>query len=1145
LVPLQMGFFDRFIAILYELLLSASGNIRDYYILAPLGTFMSYFYQDKSRTYYVRPEMTDNGAFEFLYSDYEDLFMAILEQNTVTYNQIISTIPKNDKFFFMNRFFNFYHPLVCYFMRTLFTQGIDGLMNRDTQLKGDVAYDTSTGKFDFKAYYKPTALVYSGGKDPVTYPNALPNPVTDTTPGYPREDVDFDPLSGYALYNWELFFHAPLMIAERLDQNQQFEDADKWYRYIFNPTDTSPYASPDKFWVTKPFFINVNDKYTQQRIDNILLGVDAPEQALVNDVTTWRNNPFQPHLIAQYRTVAYQKTTVMKYLNHLIAWGDYLFTQDTMESVNEATQLYLLASQILGPKPQIIPPAYERPIYNYNQFKTLDALSNAMVDIENLMPLQTIKGYDGITPQGKMPILQTLYFCLPANSQLLAYWDTIAQRLYNIRHCLNIQGVFAPLALFAPPINPGLLVRAAAAGLDLGSILNDLNSPLPYYRFQTLVQKASELAGEVKSLGASLLSALEKKDAEALALLRSSQEISVQKAVMNVKTQQVTDAQDSLNNLTKQQELITIRQQYYQGLINGGLSTGENVAIGLNTASTVIDAAIAIGYALSGGLKLVPNFTIGAAGFGGSPTVNAETGGSSFGNSAEDAVKTLQSIAAALDKGAALASTLAGYARRSDEWQYQLNLANKELEQIAIQIAGAQVRLDIANTEVTNQQLQIDNAQATADFLNSKFTNEDLYSWMITQISTVYFQGYNLAYATAKKAEQCFRYELAIPETSYINFGYWDSLKKGLLSGELLTNDLKTMEMAYFDLNQREYELTKHISLAQLDASALLMLKTTGDCWINLPETLFDLDYPGQYMRRIKSVSLTIPCVTGPYTTISCTLTLNKNSVRTSSDASGTYARKMNSGVPADDPRFRDAVGSIQSIAISSAQNDSGLFELNFRDERYLPFEGSGAISLWRLQLPSAIRQFDYDTISDVIVHVKYTAREGGDALSLAASTNIKNAVNAMLVSQKDTGLFRLFDFRHEFPTEWYKFLNPVNPTDQQVLSVNIGPERFPYFTQGYHIKITSIDLIAETPNPVSNVEMDLLSATFSPLKLLADGVYGSLMHAPVASVNKTLPATDTTLKINYPMASSLPNTTPLTSANCTNLYGIVHYQLT
>ena len=37
----------------------------------------------------------------------------------------------------------------------------------------------------------------------------------------------------------------------------------------------------------------------------------------------------------------------------------------------------------------------------------------------------------------------------------------------------------------------------------------------------------------------------------------------------------------------------------------------------------------------------------------------------------------------------------------------------------------------------------------------------------------------------------------------------------------------------------------------------LLALKTTGSCELELTEALFDLDYPGQYLRRIKSVSLT------------------------------------------------------------------------------------------------------------------------------------------------------------------------------------------------------------------------------------------------------------------------------------------------
>src|SRR5207249_10524988 len=61
-------------------------------------------------------------------------------------------------------------------------------------------------------------------------------------------------------------------------------------------------------------------------------------------------------------------------------------------------------------------------------------------------------------------------------------------------------------------------------------------------------------------------------------------------------------------------------------------------------------------------------------------------------------------------------------------------------------------------------------------------------------------------------------------------------------------------------------ELTKHVSLLQLDPKALLQLRTAGTCTFTLPEELFDLGTPGHYFRRIKSVALSVASVTGPYT---------------------------------------------------------------------------------------------------------------------------------------------------------------------------------------------------------------------------------------------------------------------------------------
>jgi len=61
------------------------------------------------------------------------------------------------------------------------------------------------------------------------------------------------------------------------------------------------------------------------------------------------------------RVVAYMKAVVMRYIDNLIAWGDQLFRRDTIESINEATQIYILAAQILGRRPESIPPRARQP----------------------------------------------------------------------------------------------------------------------------------------------------------------------------------------------------------------------------------------------------------------------------------------------------------------------------------------------------------------------------------------------------------------------------------------------------------------------------------------------------------------------------------------------------------------------------------------------------------------------------------------------------------------------------------------------------------------------------------------------------------------------------------------------------------------
>jgi hypothetical protein len=101
---------------------------------------------------------------------------------------------------------------------------------------------------------------------------------------------------------------------------------------------------------------------------------------------------------------------------------------------------------------------------------------------------------------------------------------------------------------------------------------------------------------------------------------------------------------------------------------------------------------------------------------------------------------------------------------------------------------------------------------------------------------------------------------------------------------------VKTLEAAYHDKRGYDFEITKHISIRQLDPPALFRLRELGTCEIIIPEVFYDMDFPGHYQRMIKSVSLSIPCVVDPYTSISCTLRLLDSVYRTSSLATDKNA---------------------------------------------------------------------------------------------------------------------------------------------------------------------------------------------------------------------------------------------------------------
>jgi hypothetical protein len=184
----------------------------------------------------------------------------------------------------------------------------------------------------------------------------------------------------------------------------------------------------------------------------------------------------------------------------------------------------------------------------------------------------------------------------------------------------------------------------------------------------------------------------------------------------------------------------------------------------------------------------------------------------------------------------------------------------------------------------------------------------------------------------------------------------------------------------------------------------------------------------------------------GPYTSVNCTLTLTRSTIRKKALLSdGEYA-----SAGEGDDRFDTHFGTMQSIVTSSGQYDNGLFELNLRDERKLPFEYAGAVSEWQLSLPGRegeLQQFNYQTISDVILHIRYTAREGGELLRKGAMANLKARIEAANAA----GTTRLFSVRHEFPNDWERFKSvPVSGAVPFAgLFLTLKEEHYPFWSKG------------------------------------------------------------------------------------------------
>ncbi|MET0453846.1 MAG: neuraminidase-like domain-containing protein [Mycobacterium sp.] len=715
-----------------------------------------------------------------------------------------------------------------------------------------------------------------------------------------------------------------------------------------------------------------------------------------------------------------ERSIVLHYLDTLLDWGDALLRRNTPESTQQARLIYDTAAKLLGRTPRTV------------------------IATDPSEDPDTVAGF--------------VAHHAPLNPRLMALYERSADRLTQVRSRLNAARLESGRSIYwdANSLRDGWLPVTDPC-LDEGDWCA---APSPY-RFAFLIQKAQELANEVGRLGAALLSAYEKGDSEYLGSLRETHERQLLNLVLEVRQNQWRDADWQLQALQKTKEIAQAHHRYYTLLIQNGLNNREDEYEDLISDSTTLRAAANVTEGLAQTINTLPDF------FAGFPASLTWVLGGTKQNGVLTAIaRVANGLAEIASSNAGLRLSQAGFERREEEWRHQVEILDIDLQQIERQILAGERRRDVALRELNNHQRQVEHSAEVHDFLRDKFTSHALYLFLQQDTAALHSQMYELALHTAHQAQRAFNYERGHTASRFVKPEVWDHLREGLQAGDRLQLALRQMEHAYLAANTRDYELTKHFSLRLHFPLEFLRLASTGVCEVDIPEWMFDLDYPGHFLRRIKNVTLTIPAVVGPYTGVQCRLTLLSSTTRVNPHLADPPHSCCPDGRPGngylalpDDPRMVNQYAAAEAIATSSGQNDAGMFELNFRDERYLPFEFAGAVSRWRIELPSENNQFDIDTVADVMLNLHYTAREGGEILRRAATEITQRRLPGAGV--------RFFDVQRDMGDAWHRFHSRQDGSGDRPLPLRLSRGMFPFLTGQREIRINRIELLFEAAGAV------------------------------------------------------------------------------
>lgn len=597
-------------------------------------------------------------------------------------------------------------------------------------------------------------------------------------------------------------------------------------------------------------------------------------------------------------------------------------------------------------------------------------------------------------------------FCIPPNPVLKGLRLRAELNKYKILNCRNIAGMERELEPYAAATDTQTGLPIIGGGGEL--ILPGTRVFQPtHYRSSYLIERAKHLAQTAGQIEASMLSALEKRDAEAYNVLKARQDIGLARAGVKLQTLRVKEAKGQIQLAELQQDRARIQVDHYQQLLDEDISANERAALVFMWITVGLHTLAAAGhfYAAYYAVDKAGNIAAGLSG-----------------------------TAAATSTTASILSTIASYERRKQDWEFQRTLAQQDVRIGSQQVKISEDHLGVVGQEQTISQLQADHGEAVLDFLSNKFTNMELYDWMGNTLESVYSYFLQQATAVAKLAESQLAFERHETPPTFIQADYWKSLsegsgagtvsgpspdRRGLTGSVRLLQDIYRLEEYAIETDKRKLQIPKTISLARLAPVEFQRFRETGVITFRTPMEMFDRDFPGHYLRLIKrppktSVIALIPPVDG----IKATLwTSGLSRVTIGGDVFQTV------------PVRREP----EMVALSSPRDATGLFELEPQSEKLFPFESTGVDTIWEFRMPKAANQFDYSTIADVLLTIEYTALS-----SFEYREQVIQTLDAKFQADQ------AFSFRHQFADQWYDIHNPGQTTHPMVVRFKTRRQDFP-----------------------------------------------------------------------------------------------------